>query len=348
MARPRIGHDVFLRGAPEGLAVVAVPVYELGLYELLARLWRGPPPQRSDGADDRAGRLSFDGRGVAASAAVSRPRAGLARADGVSARGSCAARCFAARRSPRPSPRRSNWRAVGRIELRQDRAFGPIYLRSAAPGASATQPRMSERPQQLRLIEALLFAARRAARRRGLGAASRRDGRCSPRCCASWPRSMARRGVNLVRLAGGWAFRTAPDLAPAAAHRAAGRPQAVARRGRDPGGDRLSPAGHPRRNRGDPRRRSGKGTLDRLMEAGWVRPKGRRASPGRPLTLGDDAGLSRAFRSRQPQRAARPRRAARRRSSRPSSDRLAKPRPSEQESAADDCGGGPRGRSRRC
>src|ERR1700758_1382560 len=35
MARPRLGHDVFLRGAPEGLAVVAVPVYELGLYELL-------------------------------------------------------------------------------------------------------------------------------------------------------------------------------------------------------------------------------------------------------------------------------------------------------------------------
>jgi segregation and condensation protein B len=27
----------------------------------------------------------------------------------------------------------------------------------------------------------------------------------------------------------------------------------------------------------------GKGTIDTLMEAGWVRPKGRRASPGRPL-----------------------------------------------------------------
>jgi segregation and condensation protein A len=35
MARPRTGLDVFLRGAPEGLAVIAVPVYELGLYELL-------------------------------------------------------------------------------------------------------------------------------------------------------------------------------------------------------------------------------------------------------------------------------------------------------------------------
>jgi segregation and condensation protein B len=27
----------------------------------------------------------------------------------------------------------------------------------------------------------------------------------------------------------------------------------------------------------------GKGTIDTLMEAGWVRPRGRRATPGRPL-----------------------------------------------------------------
>ena len=27
----------------------------------------------------------------------------------------------------------------------------------------------------------------------------------------------------------------------------------------------------------------GKGTIDTLMQAGWVRPKGRRAGPGRPL-----------------------------------------------------------------
>ena len=27
----------------------------------------------------------------------------------------------------------------------------------------------------------------------------------------------------------------------------------------------------------------GKGTIDALMEAGWVRPKGRRVGPGRPL-----------------------------------------------------------------
>src|SRR5258708_4067163 len=34
-AGARLGQDVFLRGAPEGLAIVPVPVYELALYELL-------------------------------------------------------------------------------------------------------------------------------------------------------------------------------------------------------------------------------------------------------------------------------------------------------------------------
>jgi segregation and condensation protein B len=29
-----------------------------------------------------------------------------------------------------------------------------------------------------------------------------------------------------------------------------------------------------------------KGTLDVLMETGWVRPRGRRKAPGRPLTFG--------------------------------------------------------------
>ena len=48
----------------------------------------------------------------------------------------------------------------GRVELRQDRAFGPIYLRSP-PGAARRRGDgwMSERAQQLRLVEALLFAA---------------------------------------------------------------------------------------------------------------------------------------------------------------------------------------------
>ena len=35
----------------------------------------------------------------------------------------------------------------------------------------------------------------------------------------------------------------------------------------------------------------GKGTIDTLMEAGWVRPKGRRAAPGRPLLWATTPGF---------------------------------------------------------
>ena len=59
-----------------------------------------------------------------------------------------------------------------------------------------------------------------------------------------------------------------------------------------------------------------KGTLDVLMEAGWARPAGRRETPGRPLTLRDDARVPHPFRPRQPPRPARDRRSARRRAAR--------------------------------
>jgi segregation and condensation protein B len=36
---------------------------------------------------------------------------------------------------------------------------------------------------------------------------------------------------------------------------------------------------------------TGKGTLDLLMEAGWVRMRGRRRTPGRPVTYGTTDGF---------------------------------------------------------
>ena len=44
----------------------------------------------------------------------------------------------------------------------------------------------------------------------------------------------------------------------------------------------------------------GQGTLDRLIEAGWVRPAGRREASRAAVELGDDSGVSGAFRPRQP------------------------------------------------
>ena len=71
---------------------------------------------------------------------------------------------------------------------------------------------MSEHQDRLRLLEALLFAAAEPlaedelARRLG-------DSADVPVLLRALAEGYAERGVNLVRLAGGWTFRTAPDLA---------------------------------------------------------------------------------------------------------------------------------------
>ncbi|MBW6529032.1 SMC-Scp complex subunit ScpB [Sphingomonas sp. RHCKR7] len=92
------------------------------------------------------------------------------------------------------------------------------------------------------------------------------------------------RGVELVERGGRWHFQTAPDLAH------------LLRRDREEV-RRLSRAGietlaiiayHEPVSRAEIEAIRGvqvaKGTLDVLMEAGWVRPAGRREVPGRPLT----------------------------------------------------------------
>ncbi|HKM70185.1 MAG TPA: SMC-Scp complex subunit ScpB [Stellaceae bacterium] len=141
---------------------------------------------------------------------------------------------------------------------------------------------MSERAQQLRLVEALLFASAGplddAALAQHLGEAA--DVRGLLRELAE---GYAGRGVNLVQLAGGWAFRTAPDLA---ARLRTERP--VTRKLSRAAVETLAViAYHQPVTRAEIEEirgvALGKGTVDSLMEAGWVRPKGRRAGPGRPL-----------------------------------------------------------------
>jgi segregation and condensation protein B len=141
---------------------------------------------------------------------------------------------------------------------------------------------MTERAQQLRLIEALLFAAPEPLGEDALAChlGEMADVSALLREVAE---SYAGRGVNLVRLAGGWAFRTAPDLAPKLRIE---RP--VVRKLSRAAVETLAVIAYHQ-----PVTRSeieeirgvalGKGTIDTLMEAGWVRPKGRRAGPGRPL-----------------------------------------------------------------
>ena len=141
---------------------------------------------------------------------------------------------------------------------------------------------MNEQAQQLRLIEALLFAAVEPL---GEETLSRHLDEAAD--VAGLLRELADtyagRGVNLVRLAGGWAFRTAPDLAPKLRIE---RP--VARKLSRAAVETLAViAYHQPVTRAEIEEirgvALGKGTIDTLMEAGWVRPKGRRAGPGRPL-----------------------------------------------------------------
>jgi segregation and condensation protein B len=94
------------------------------------------------------------------------------------------------------------------------------------------------------------------------------------------------RGVHLVRRAGGFTFRTAPDLAyllakedvaPRKLTRAAIETLAIV-------------AYHQPVTRAEIEDIRGvtvaKGTLDALLEAGFVRMRGRRRTPGRPITYG--------------------------------------------------------------
>jgi segregation and condensation protein A len=131
MARPRIGQDVFLRGMPEGFAVTAVPVYHLGLYELLRGYGEGRrraepalltiEPAAFHSMDEALKRLArFLGRVPDWRELTSFLPEDL-RGE-VFQRSALAATFAAALELAR----------TGQIELRQDRAFGPIYILSPA------------------------------------------------------------------------------------------------------------------------------------------------------------------------------------------------------------------------
>ena len=140
MARSRLGQDFFLRGAPEGLATVPVPVWRLELYELLRGY--GDSRRRTTNAvlsvepsafysmDDALQRFArFLGR-VPDWRALVRFLPEEVRGDLM--RRSALAATFAAV---------LELAREGRIELRQDRAFGPIWLRSPSPLRRATELR---------------------------------------------------------------------------------------------------------------------------------------------------------------------------------------------------------------
>jgi segregation and condensation protein B len=136
---------------------------------------------------------------------------------------------------------------------------------------------------QLRLVEALVFAA--AAPLDEAAIAERLPQGCDiAALVAELQRHYSARGVNLLRVAGGWTLRTAPDLAPRLKLE-----QTVSRKLSRAAIETLAIiAYHQPVTRGEIEEIRGvvvsSGTLDVLMEAGWIMPKGRRETPGRPVT----------------------------------------------------------------
>jgi segregation and condensation protein B len=143
----------------------------------------------------------------------------------------------------------------------------------------------ADRQEKLRILEALLFAAPEPLDRAELGEHFA-EGEDIAALLTELQSTYATRGVNLVRVAGKWAFRTAEDLAFLLER------ETVEQR-------RLSRAAletlaiiayHQPVTRAEIEEIRGvstsKGTLDVLLETGWIKLRGRRRAPGRPVTYG--------------------------------------------------------------
>ena len=143
---------------------------------------------------------------------------------------------------------------------------------------------------KIRLLEALLFASDQPVSEKDLSL-HLEEGTNVGALLQELADLYSNRGVNLVRIEKSWAFRTAPDLAAdlkvektvrrklsraaletlsiIAYHQPVTRPEIEEIRG-----VQIS-----------------KGTIDTLLELGWIELKGRRQVPGRPSTWGTTTGF---------------------------------------------------------
>jgi len=151
--------------------------------------------------------------------------------------------------------------------------------------ANVTDVVSPDHAQHLRLLEALIFAGTQALDEKEL-AERLPDDADLPRLLADLGDLYASRGVNLVKVAGGYAFRTAPDLSEKLKIE---RP--VTRKLSRASIETLAIiAYHQPVTRTEIEQVRGvglsKGTLDLLFEQNWIKPMGRRRAPGKPVTWG--------------------------------------------------------------
>ncbi|CDX12299.1 Segregation and condensation protein B [Mesorhizobium sp. ORS 3324] len=155
----------------------------------------------------------------------------------------------------------------------------------AEQGSIANAAERLQLSEAVRMAEAIIFASAEPVSERQL-AARLPEGVNIAGAMADLQEIYAKRGVNLVRVGDAWAFRTAGDLAFLMSR------DSVQQR-------KLSRAAlevlaiiayHQPVTRAEIEDIRGvetsKGTIDTLLETEWVRMRGRRRTPGRPVTYG--------------------------------------------------------------
>ena len=155
----------------------------------------------------------------------------------------------------------------------------------ADPEAAVDHLASQAKREKIRRIEALLFAATEPLDAKSLGLAIE-DGEGVEGLLADLQAEYKSRGVNLVKVAGKWMFRTADDLSYLLE-----RHQRAERKLSKAALETLAiVAYHQPVTRAEIEEIRGvstsSGTIDVLMETGWIRPRGRRRAPGRPITYG--------------------------------------------------------------
>src|ERR1700759_1460933 len=153
------------------------------------------------------------------------------------------------------------------------------------PDAEDNPVEPQARREELGLLEACLFPWTEPLDQATL-AKRMPDGVDIKEALAQLQADYALRGVNLVRIANKWTFRTATDFSWLMT-----RESTETRRLSRAAIEMLAIiAYHQPVTRAEIEEIRGvitsKGTLDVLLETGWIRPRGRRKTPGRPLTFG--------------------------------------------------------------
>ncbi len=152
-------------------------------------------------------------------------------------------------------------------------------------GATITVHPMVERSQHMRIIEAMLFAASEPVSVESFKEFIPADVDVES-LLADLKENYANRGVNLIAVAGKWSLRTAPDMGSILR-----RETIEQKKLSKPGLETLAIiAYHQPVTRAEIEDIRGvaisKGTLDILLDIGWVKMRGRRKTPGRPVTYG--------------------------------------------------------------